>query len=52
MDADNVESTEGVVLPARLREEVEKRLAEHDKDPSATLSREEFWRRVDARECE
>ena len=42
-------STEDFPMPAWLRAEVEQRLAEHQSDPSATLTREELWQRVDER---
>lgn len=40
-------STEDFPLPEWLRIEVEQRVAEHEKDPTATLTREELWQRVD-----
>ena len=40
-------STEDFPLPAWLRNEVEQRLAEHENEPAATLTREELWQRVD-----
>ena len=42
-------STEDFPLPTWIRDEVERRLADHDRDPSAALTREELWQRVDER---
>jgi putative addiction module component (TIGR02574 family) len=42
-------STEEFPLPSWLRDEVEQRLAAHEADPSATLTREELWLRVDSK---
>jgi putative addiction module component (TIGR02574 family) len=39
-------SAEEFPLPERLRTEVERRVAEHQSDPSATLTREELWQQV------
>jgi putative addiction module component (TIGR02574 family) len=44
---DIASSTESLPLPAWLRDEVEQRLAEYDKEPTAALTREELWQRVD-----
>ena len=40
-------STEDFPVAAWLRDEVERRLAEHEKAPDATLTREQLWQRVD-----
>jgi putative addiction module component (TIGR02574 family) len=40
-------STEDFPLPAWLRSEIEQRLAEHEKDPAAVLTRAQLWQRVD-----
>jgi putative addiction module component (TIGR02574 family) len=42
-------SSEDFPIPAWLRAEVEHRLAEHQNNPTATISREELWQQVDAR---
>jgi putative addiction module component (TIGR02574 family) len=39
-------SAEEFPLPDWLRTEVERRLAEHQSDPSATLTRGELWQQV------
>jgi len=39
-------STEDFPLPTWLLSEVEQRVAEHEKTPTATLTREELWQRV------
>jgi putative addiction module component (TIGR02574 family) len=44
---DIASSTEEFPLPAWLRTEVQERLTEHEKDPAATLTREQLWQRVD-----
>lgn len=40
-------SDEEFPLPDWLHTETEQRLAEHDKDPTVALTREEVWQRVD-----
>jgi putative addiction module component (TIGR02574 family) len=40
-------SNEDFPFPAWLRDEVEQRLAEHEKNPAAIITREELWQRVD-----
>jgi putative addiction module component (TIGR02574 family) len=40
-------STEQFPLPDWLRSEMEQRVADHEKDPTATLTRQELWQRVD-----
>ena len=40
-------SNEDFPIPGWLREEVEQRLAEHEKNPAAIITREELWQRVD-----
>jgi putative addiction module component (TIGR02574 family) len=40
-------SSEDFPFPAWLREEVEQRLAEHEKNPAAIITRKELWRQVD-----
>lgn len=40
-------STEEFPLPSWMRDEVARRLAEHDQDPSSALTRDELWRIVD-----
>ena len=42
-------STEEFPLPTWLRDELEERLAEYQKDPTATLTREQLWQKVDER---
>jgi putative addiction module component (TIGR02574 family) len=42
-------STEDFPLPTWMHDEIERRLADHDSDPSAALTREELWQRVDER---
>ncbi len=44
---DIASSTEDFPLPGRLRDEVEQRLAEHDQDSAAALTRDKLWQRVD-----
>jgi putative addiction module component (TIGR02574 family) len=40
-------STEDFPVPEWLRIEVEQRVAEYEKDPTVTLTREELWQRAD-----
>jgi putative addiction module component (TIGR02574 family) len=44
---DIASSTEVLPLPAGVRDEVDRRLAEHEKDPAAALTREQVWQQVD-----
>jgi putative addiction module component (TIGR02574 family) len=44
---DILQSNEAFPLQEWHRLEVERRLAEIEKDPSAVITREELWRRVD-----
>jgi putative addiction module component (TIGR02574 family) len=40
-------SNEDFPFPAWLRDEVAQRLAEHEKNPAAIITRKELWQRVD-----
>jgi putative addiction module component (TIGR02574 family) len=40
-------SSEEFPVPSWIRDEVEFRLSEHEKDPAATLTQEQLWQRVD-----
>jgi putative addiction module component (TIGR02574 family) len=43
---DDIAASE-VTLPDSVREEMERRAAEMDADPSVSITEEELWRRVD-----